>query len=454
MRVSMEQKVYISYSRTDKEKVYEIKEWLERHTTASFIMCQHDVEGLPEQYVMDAIKGINECDVFLFMLSDNSQFSERPLMELAFACRKLSSSLKRVYIININACDIGDSFLFRWGNYRSFDWTNDDSKKQLTILLRPEIEQTVGILPKLHSVRRNGKYGFVNHKGEIVIQCKWTNVGEFCEGLAPVDDSSGKWGYLDMNGNRVIPCTWGEARPFEDGMAVVINKENRWHYKCGVIDRNDNLIIPPEYESLDYIGSGMFKYYRSNLGYSIIDIEREEIGHRIWSSVGYFYEGLCQVEDSEHKRGYIDRSGQNVIPCWWNGAGNFSEGLAVVYDKDLKYGVIDIHGTVVIPCYHDRLSEFHEGLCAFEKDKKIGFINRDDEVVLEAEWITDSFYFCGFHNGRFLVKNEEGKYGYIDKAGSLAIPFTWTRAEIFVDGTAWVKVDDTWKLIDTEGNYV
>ena len=143
-----------------------------------------------------------------------------------------------------------------------------------------------------------------------------------------------------------------------------------------------------------------------------------------------------------------------MIPCWWNGAGNFSEGLAVVYDKDLKYGVIDIHGTVVIPCYHDRLSEFHEGLCAFEKDKKIGFINRDDEVVLEAEWITDSFYSCGFHNGRFLVKNEEGKYGYIDKAGSLAIPFTWTRAEIFVDGTAWVKVDDTWKLIDTEGNYV
>lgn len=450
----MEQKVYISYSRTDKEKVYEIKEWLETHTTASFIMCQHDVEGLPEQYVMDAIKGINECDVFLFMLSDNSQFSERPLMELAFACRKLSPGLKRVYIININACDVGDSFLFRWGNYRSFDWTNDDSKKQLTILLRPEIEQTVGNLPKLHVVSRNGRYGFVNHKGEIVIQCKWMNVDNFYDGLAPVDDSSGKWGYLDMNGNRVIPCTWDAASPFEDGMAVVMKKENIWHNKYAVIDKDANLIIPFEYESLEYIGCDLFKYYISNRGYKIIDKRREENGHRIWKSVGYFSEGVCQVEDSDLKHGYIDRSGQNVIPCWWNGAGYFSEGLAVVYDKDLKYGVIDIHGTVVIPCYHDRLSEFHEGLCAFEKDKKIGFINRDDEVVLEAEWITDSFYSCGFHNGRFLVKNEEGKYGYIDKTGSLAIPFTWTRAEIFVDGTAWVEVDDTWKLIDTEGNYV
>lgn len=62
----MEQKVYISYSRTDKEKVYEIKEWLETHTAASFIMCQHDVEGLPEQYVMNALKGINDSGIFLF----------------------------------------------------------------------------------------------------------------------------------------------------------------------------------------------------------------------------------------------------------------------------------------------------------------------------------------------------------------------------------------------------
>ena len=66
----MGQKVYVSYSRTDKDKVFEIKEWLELQTAASFIMCENDVEGLPEQYVMDAVKGINNSDIFLFMLSD------------------------------------------------------------------------------------------------------------------------------------------------------------------------------------------------------------------------------------------------------------------------------------------------------------------------------------------------------------------------------------------------
>lgn len=30
-------------------------------------MCQNNDKGLPEQYVMDAAKGINDSEIFLFM---------------------------------------------------------------------------------------------------------------------------------------------------------------------------------------------------------------------------------------------------------------------------------------------------------------------------------------------------------------------------------------------------
>ena len=75
----MTSKIYISYSRRDKEKVTEIKKELETVTSATILMCDYDVEGLPEQYVLDAVHGINECDIFLFMLSEYSQISEKPL---------------------------------------------------------------------------------------------------------------------------------------------------------------------------------------------------------------------------------------------------------------------------------------------------------------------------------------------------------------------------------------
>lgn len=452
----MTSKIFISYSRRDKEKVTEIKKELETVTSATFLMCDYDVEGLPEQYVLDAVHGINECDIFLFMLSEYSQISERPLMEIAFAGRKLSLKRKRIYIINIDGCTMMDSFLFRWGQCKSYNWNSDNAKTQLAILLEPTPEHINNVFPKYHSIHRDGKWGFVNHKGEVVVPCKWSRIGEFNEGLALVDDSSGKYGYLDINGKRVIPCTWERAESFEDGMAIVKVKDGAWDLKDGVIDKNNNVIIPLEYRSLEYIGDGMFKYHRCEFNDGIINMYNERVSPSYWRAIGHFSDGLCPVQDrnGEHQYGYIDRTGEIVIPYWWNQAYDFSEGLAIVKDKDGKYGVIDIQGKVVIPCYHDFLSGFNEGLCAFEKDGAIGFINKEDEIIINAEWKTGYYYSCGFHNGRCLVKDSDGKYGYINKAGSLVIPYTWKDAEDFDNGTAWVKVDDTYKLIDIDGNYV
>lgn len=451
----MIQKVFICCSRKDKEIVAKIKTELSSVTSASFMMCDYDIEGVPEQYVLDVVNSINECDIFLFMLSEHSQLSERPLMELGFASRKLPTKQKRIYIVNIDGSTIKDSFLFRWGKHRFFDWNNDKSKAQLAILLKPTTEEPNNIFPRLHVICRNGKYGFVNHEGEIVIPCKWTKVGEFHDGLAVVDDSSGKYGYLNMDGDRIIPCRWDGVESFKDGMAVVKVKSGAWDYKSGVIDKDNNLLIPTLYDSLEYIGEGLFKHYQSENKYGLINSENESISVPHWYSIGRFSDGLCPVQDrnEEHRYGYIDKSGELVINYWWTDANNFSEGLAVVMDKDGKYGVIDIQGNVIIPCYHERLQDFHEGLCGFVKDGKTGFLNKDDVVVIDAEWKTGG-YFARFNSGRCLVMDEDGKYGYINKAGSLVIPYTWENAEYFENGTAWVKVDGTWKLIDIEGNYV
>ena len=449
----MEQKVYISYSRTDKEKVYEIKEWLETHTTASFIMCQHDVEGLPEQYVMDAIKGINECDVFLFMLSDNSQFSERPLMELSFASRKYIAEGKKVYIIKIEDCETKDSFLFRWGQYKLFNW---NSEFQIYDLIRKfSISNSYNYLgdPPMHKILINQKYGFVNHKGEIVIPCKWDNVGEFNEGLAAVADGSGKEGFLDTKGNRVIPCTWKCVGSFCDGMTVVQDFKDNY----GVINRYGDIIIPVNHKSLEYIGDGMFKEYVENGYYQLLNDRNERLTGRFWKNIGYFSHGLCPVSDDKYKYGFIDRNNHEVISCWWSSADSFSEGLALVRDDKSKYGFVDTSGAVVIPCYRDKLNGFHDGLAAFRENGKYGFINKDDEVVIKPVWRANVPYYVedmNFYDGRCAIVDDKMEIGFIDKSGRLAIQCKWKKSESFHDGTAWVWVENTWKLINKNGEYV
>jgi len=61
----------------------------------------------------------------------------------------------------------------------------------------------------------NGKFGFIDRSGKLVIPCKWNGAGFFSQGLANVRSENGKWGYIDKSGTLVIPCKWKEVDPFE-----------------------------------------------------------------------------------------------------------------------------------------------------------------------------------------------------------------------------------------------
>ena len=50
---------------------------------------------------------------------------------------------------------------------------------------------------------------------------QWTYQDIEEEGMSRVKDSNGKWGYLDQTGKLVIPCKWKFAYDFHEGMAVV-----------------------------------------------------------------------------------------------------------------------------------------------------------------------------------------------------------------------------------------
>jgi hypothetical protein len=107
-----------------------------------------------------------------------------------------------------------------------------------------------------------------------------------------------------------------------------------------------------------------------------------------------FSEGLAAVgtiesaDDSVIQRmGYIDGSGQEIVPLQYEWAGNFSEGLAVV--------AIEKRGNILF-----------------------GYINRQGDTVVTHQYTFAS----NFSNGRALVLNEEDNFfGYIDPNGNQVI---------------------------------
>lgn len=79
------------------------------------------------------------------------------------------------------------------------------------------------------AVKRDGKWGFVNSAGEIVIPCEYDEAKSFSYGLAAVRDGD-KWGFINRNGEFVIPAEYVWAEPFKNKRAIVSDGEG-----CGFI---------------------------------------------------------------------------------------------------------------------------------------------------------------------------------------------------------------------------
>ena len=84
-------------------------------------------------------------------------------------------------------------------------------------------------------VKKDGKYGFIDKQGKLVIPIQYDNIGGFAEGLARVQQN-GKYGFLDKSGNTAIPFKFKNAGSFELGLAWVVDDSNKAFY----IDKNGN----------------------------------------------------------------------------------------------------------------------------------------------------------------------------------------------------------------------
>lgn len=184
--------VFISYSRKDLEVVKTIKEEIERETSAH---CWMDLEGIESgapHFIHSIIEGINMCDIFLFMRSEQSQYSQYALSELHYA----EKGGKKYVIVHIDKSPMSEEFKFLYDLADTIDWDNLSQREKLMHDIRkwigsiavgvkeieivPTYSQNIFQLPQydseLETWNRNGDDYFYGRDGKtksFVEAVKW-----------------------------------------------------------------------------------------------------------------------------------------------------------------------------------------------------------------------------------------------------------------------------------------
>jgi len=269
----------------------------------------------------------------------------------------------------------------------------------------------------------------INTKGQFVspVRDPHTSVmaSRYSEGIGAVE-KDGKWGYADVSGNVVIPALFNYAGDFENGMARVsqggkyffINRkgERITPEFDGAFDFSEDLAAVEVDHKIGYIRrDGTFALPPIHQGASGID----------------FSEGLVAVR-IEGKVGFMDTTGSIIVKPSYDDAYPFSEGLAPVGfciglsamsiqqpADDPGTGYIDKTGKLVIALRLETGSSFANGIARVRVDSgKLGYIDKTGNYLAYII----AFTVISWNNAIQVVRVITRRLGFSDIPGDVLAP--------------------------------
>ena len=211
------------------------------------------------------------------------------------------------------------------------------------------------------------------------------------------DERSGLWGYVGA-----VPPRYAQAQPFAEGVAWVHRPDAAaWE----LIDHNGEVVIDAA------------------------------AGYR---AAGGFAEGLAWVSRDPAGGWFaVDRQNQVVVPGGFDDARPFRHGLALV--RQGGWGAVDRQGRLVVePRYRafatslaaggpvDGFTE--EGLAVVDVGDRFGVVDRSGRLVVTPVHAT-----VVIHPAAFLVADQYGLWGALDRQGRPLIELTYKKRSELLD---------------------
>ena len=289
--------------------------------------------------------------------------------------------------------------------------------------------------------------------------------------LAPFMNDEGKWGYINTDGDVVIECKYDSAFAFDqDGYAVVgmqtDSEASEYYMIYGLINTEGEEIIP-----LDY------SYINSSIGPTC-----DDYGYRTISRLPYplYYD--------EEYSGVMDKNGNIIMSPEYSNISNIGDsgyyvacdaetGLCGIIDEDYEWicepeysgiyevginenwNVIDSNGEYLFSETHDNHEVNEKYIAGNNEEKKHGILILKSGEVVSTEY---QKYMLSYTVPDIVEVYDGANYGMLGENGELIVPCSYDSCEVSEDGvyiTANRQRDEDGyytecTLFDTNGNEI
>lgn len=299
-------------------------------------------------------------------------------------------------------------------------------------------------------VKIGDKYGFINEKGEILIEPQFDNAYFYFSDDVCFATLDGRKGLINKDGVFIIelPDSVAWSYNFTKGKTTATFNNGSQN----ILDKNGNFIFDQQYKSIvvDKDEDNVLYYIvqRFDNKWIIANEDGTFIGEPC-DSVLHFNQGLCPVKFNG-KWGYMNNNGELTIDTIFDVAKVFSlDGLARVKKDNVDF-YINKKGETVISV-DEAVTGFDCNRAAVRIDNKLYLIDTKQQQICSID--ADEIYgFNAKDSLATIIRN--GKAIKIDTMGNEKLSTSFENIGPFVNGIAAVVKNDKYGIINKSGEVI
>ncbi|MBN2897738.1 MAG: WG repeat-containing protein [Clostridia bacterium] len=239
-----------------------------------------------------------------------------------------------------------------------FDFIGEDGQVALSL---PEYDWVAPFSEGLAIVEKNGKYGYINTSGEVVIPIKYDDADNFVDGAAEVYAFSSYYS-IDKEGKKIPGSSYDDYYGYdsdsEDEAAYYTITVDDYG-PMGLIERATNkVVLEPVYDYINYLGHDLYELSDDNYDY------------------GFYNAKTASLIEPQYEDYNVD----------------FDRNIIVVYNDDYTCGVITTEGKTILDAVYDDITVDGRKLMVTEKGATMGLVTLNGKVVLEDQYEGISYY--------------------------------------------------------------
>ena len=329
-------------------------------------------------------------------------------------------------------------------------------------------------------VSKDGQYGIIDTNGSQIVSPEYDSITAL-KGVTNslLTEKDGSYGIVDNVGSVIIDNEYAEILPisdqYENGYIVIDEND-----KYGVINYTKTVAIENKYDEIKQVyDSGKNYIVREGNDWKVVDIDGNEYLSGEYDDI-VSISGENAVVEEGRKHGVVTiTDNQNIINTEYDSI-TYATGNNYIVCKDSKYGIMDSNGNELIALNYSNIvyrgtANFYE---ATNDDYTSDLIDTDMNVKLSSVIISElntekgyikvrenneyKYYNFRFEekdskdilttNTLFLSRNEEGKYGFVDRNGNVIVNYIYDDAREQNDyGYASVKQNGLWGTVNSVG---